>query len=105
MVYVIGLGQWPTHVAHMSEGKMSDVRALDDHFEELEAIKKENYERRSLDSPLMELCYKWLRNDRKRRLAHKEPPVDPETGLPHTHWDDLGADMEKYGDKYYNYWK
>ncbi|KAI8344342.1 P-loop containing nucleoside triphosphate hydrolase protein [Chlamydoabsidia padenii] len=96
-----GLGQWPTHVAHVSEGTVMECHALNDQFEALERIKKNNQQRQSLDSPLMELCYEWLRKDRARRQDKK---IDPATGLPHTKWDDLGANMKEFGDKYYNYW-
>ncbi|KAI8084939.1 P-loop containing nucleoside triphosphate hydrolase protein [Halteromyces radiatus] len=101
-----GLGQWPTHIAHMSEGRITEMHAMDDHFVALERVKKDNQQRHSLDSPLMELCYEWLRQDRARiRMSGDKKPIDPETGLPHSKWDELGANMKDYGDKYYNYWK
>lgn len=102
----IGLGQWPTQVAHVAEGTITELHTMDERFEELEKAKEVNRKLQSLDSPLMELCYEWLRRDRERaRLSDTTRPIDPETGLPHTKWDDLGADMKTYGDKYYNYWK
>ncbi|KAI8341176.1 P-loop containing nucleoside triphosphate hydrolase protein [Chlamydoabsidia padenii] len=100
-----GLGQWPTHVAHVTEGTIVGLHTMDDHFEELEKAKQDNRNRHSLDSPLMELCYEWLRQDKEQLSNKNAKPIHPDTGLPHTKWDDLGADMKNHGDKYYNYWK
>ncbi|ORX53975.1 P-loop containing nucleoside triphosphate hydrolase protein [Hesseltinella vesiculosa] len=97
-----GLGSWPTHVAHVTEGSIQEFRTMDD-FEELEQAKQDHVRDERLDSPFMEVCYKWLREDREKLRNRK--PIDPETGLPHTKWDELSANMKKYGDKYYNYWK
>ncbi|CAO3642606.1 unnamed protein product [Cunninghamella echinulata] len=97
-----GLGQWPTHVAHVTEGTIVGMHTMDSSFDELEKIKKEHHLKQSLDSPLMELCYLWLRDDRER-LKNKKIEINEETGLPKSKWDDL-KDL-RYGDKYYNYWK
>ncbi|CAO3600327.1 unnamed protein product [Absidia cylindrospora] len=100
-----GLGQWPTHIAHVNEGTVVEIHTMDESFEALERARKENRRRNSMDSPLMELCYELLRQDRAReRMSDKKIPIDPTTNLPHTKWDDLSANMEDYGDKYYNYW-
>ncbi|KAL0095788.1 P-loop containing nucleoside triphosphate hydrolase protein [Phycomyces blakesleeanus] len=97
-----GLGEWPTHLAHVNEGTILSLNQMND-FKELEEIKAYYREHQLLDSPLMGLCYRWLRQDKMVRKS--ELPIDPATGLPHTRWDDLSEEMKKYGDKYYNYWK
>ncbi|KAG0172800.1 CCR4-NOT regulatory complex component [Apophysomyces sp. BC1015] len=97
-----GLGQWPTHVAHVADGTVLAIHDMDK-FEELEKIKEYHAKHRILDSPLMGLCYKWLRDDRQRQMNVKQ--IDPSTGQPHTKWDDLSEDMQSHGDKFFNYWK
>ncbi|KAI9322565.1 P-loop containing nucleoside triphosphate hydrolase protein [Dichotomocladium elegans] len=99
-----GLAQWPTHVAHMMDGTVLSKNDMSN-FKELEEIKEYHSQHKLMDSPLMALCYKWLREDRDRSLAKINKPEEPATGLPHSKWDELSEDMKKNGDKYYNYWK
>ncbi|CAO3613070.1 unnamed protein product [Cunninghamella blakesleeana] len=96
-----GLGQWPTEVVHMTDGTVASIHKMDETFEELEKIRKEHELKQSLDSPLMALCYLWLRDDRKQ-LRNQQKEIEADTGLPHSKWDEL-KDL-RYGDKYYNYW-
>ncbi|CDS08096.1 hypothetical protein LRAMOSA02045 [Lichtheimia ramosa] len=96
-----GLAQWPTQIAHVSDGSVVSMEDMNN-CKELEDIKQYHRDNNILDSPLMALCYKWLREDYARQKAK---PVDPSTGQPHTKWDDLSEDMKHHGDKYYNYWK
>jgi CCR4-NOT complex subunit CAF16 len=60
-----------------------------------------------IDSPLMALCLSLLRKDKEREKAKKAQgkllAIDPNTGLPHTKWDDLSEDMKTYGDKYVSF--
>ncbi|KAI8981670.1 P-loop containing nucleoside triphosphate hydrolase protein [Mycotypha africana] len=99
-----GLGDWPTHIAHVADGRVLALHNVkDDVWPELDAIKAEHREKGLLDSPLTSLCLGWLREDRERLRNRKK--LDPATGQPHTKWDDLSEDMKKNGDKFYNYWK
>ncbi|KAI8388192.1 P-loop containing nucleoside triphosphate hydrolase protein [Radiomyces spectabilis] len=98
-----GLGEWPTHVAHVTDGTIVSMNDMQQ-FIELERVKETHFAQKQLDSPLMRLCYQWLRDDRDR-LRNKRRKIDPATGQPHTKWDDLSEDMKQHGDKYYNYWK
>ncbi|ORY94178.1 P-loop containing nucleoside triphosphate hydrolase protein [Syncephalastrum racemosum] len=97
-----GLAQWPTHIAHMSAGEMLSVEEIKT-CKELQDVRKYHRDNDIDDSPLMALCYKWLREDKARSKA--DNAIDPATGQPHTRWDDLSEDMKQHGDKYYNYWK
>ncbi|ORX88534.1 P-loop containing nucleoside triphosphate hydrolase protein [Basidiobolus meristosporus CBS 931.73] len=94
-----GIGSWPTHVAHMAEGALVELVDYNS-FPELEEIKSQPGI--VLDSPLLRLVERWLREDskelkKKRRelRGYKE----------HTKWDELSENVDKFGDKYYNYWK
>lgn len=90
-----GLGDWPTHIAHISDGTIVSLNSFNN-FPELEEQKS----RSTFDSPLLLLVEKWLKNDfdtaqsRKRKLDGSK-----------THWDELSGDARKYGDKFYNYWE
>jgi CCR4-NOT complex subunit CAF16 len=97
-----GLGDWATHIAHVTDGTCLSLHSVAD-FPELEKIKQEHRKRESSDSPLTTVCLGWLREDRDR-LRNKKP-IDPTTGLPHTKWDDMSENMKANGDKYFNYWK
>ncbi|CAO3683824.1 unnamed protein product [Umbelopsis ramanniana] len=103
-----GLGEWPTHIAHVSDGTTISIHAVND-YPEFDAFKERHLDERRIDSPLMALCLSLLREDKARERAKKAqgklPPVDPRTGQLHTRWDDLSDDMKTYGDKYFNYWK
>lgn len=67
----------------MTDGTVASIHAMDHTFEELEKIRKEHQLSQSLDSPLMELCYLWLRDDRKL-LQNKQKEIEADTGLPHS---------------------
>lgn len=100
------MAQWPTHVAHVSEGTILSMNDMKN-FPELQEIKKYHQEHDLQDSPLMALCYKWLREDREKheRQRRNEPTTTTGGGVPQTRWDVLSEDTDRYGDKYYNYWK
>jgi CCR4-NOT complex subunit CAF16 len=92
----IGLGDWPSHLAHLQAGRMDTVHS----YTELGATMKElQAKSNGFDSPLLLLVEQWLRKDfveaRRRRdvMAHSE-----------TKWDKMSNDVKKYGDKFYNYW-
>ncbi|KAH8555784.1 P-loop containing nucleoside triphosphate hydrolase protein [Umbelopsis sp. PMI_123] len=103
-----GLGEWPTHIAHVADGTAISIHHVDD-YPEFDAFKQRHMNEKRIDSPLMALCLSLLRKDKEREKAKKAqgklPAIDPNTGLPHTKWDDLSEDMKTYGDKYFNYWK
>ncbi|KAG0744883.1 hypothetical protein G6F57_006049 [Rhizopus arrhizus] len=90
-----GLGDWATHIAHVTDGTCLSLHSVAD-FPELEKIKQEHRKRESSDSPLTTVCLGWLREDRDR-LRNKKP-IDPTTGLPHTKWDDMSENMKANGD-------
>ncbi|KAI7854248.1 P-loop containing nucleoside triphosphate hydrolase protein [Circinella umbellata] len=98
-----GLGTWMTHIARMADGAIL-VKQDMKNFPEFEALKKYHQEHGLMDSPLMALCYNWLKEDKKRHDSKVKVPLEPDTGLPHSKWDELKDDMKQYGDKYYNYW-
>ncbi|KAI7905903.1 P-loop containing nucleoside triphosphate hydrolase protein [Cokeromyces recurvatus] len=97
-----GLGDWATHIAHVADGKCLSIHDVNN-FPEFEEMRKRHKEKNLVDSPLTSLCLEWLRKDREKLRNIKA--IDPETGLPHSKWDDMSKDMKNLGDKYYNYWK
>ena len=78
---------------------------MDKTFTQLEVIKEKQRQSNRLDSPLTELCYKWLREDREVLRNAKPVPINPDTGLPYTKWDELSENMKQYQDRFYNYWR
>ena len=69
--------------------------------------------RKHMDSPLLIVVERWLREDLKELRALKDANNNKdkkdrvffgEAG-PKTRWDELEKDVDNYGDKYYNYWK
>ena len=92
-----------THIARMADGAVL-VKQDVNNFPEFEALKKYHRENGLMDSPLMALCYNWLKEDKKRYHDKAKEQLEPDTGLPHSKWDELKDDMKQYGDKYYNYW-
>ncbi|KAI8925321.1 P-loop containing nucleoside triphosphate hydrolase protein [Entophlyctis helioformis] len=119
-----GLGGWPTHVAHMFDGKIEVVRDLAVGFPELEEAMRDcrtkllastagvsdspstAYEANRLlmalfNSPLLLVVERWLRED-YRRLG-QQGQLDKE-GKAMSKWDILSDNMKEYGDRYYNYW-
>lgn len=59
-----GLGTWPTHIAHMSGGRILAVHKITEIPELIEFSKQTSD---SGMSPLMRVVEKWLREDLKRR--------------------------------------
>ncbi|KAI0224489.1 CCR4-NOT regulatory complex component [Massospora cicadina] len=123
-----GLGGWPTHLAHIHRGTILSIHhilpapntksvdllqaRLADFPELLDAIKHTQAQvaRGEIsDSPLLKVVEKWLQQDFFARLqagdtrAHLGSGVG--TSAVTTLWDSLSEDVDKYGDKYYNYWK
>ncbi|KAI9495144.1 P-loop containing nucleoside triphosphate hydrolase protein [Zychaea mexicana] len=98
-----GLSSWMSHVVRMADGAVLAKYDIND-FPEYDAVKKYHREHGMMDSPLMALCYKWIKEDHRRGGDQAKRQVEPETGLPHSKWDDLKGDMKQFGDKYYNYW-
>jgi CCR4-NOT complex subunit CAF16 len=89
-----GIGEWPTHIAHMNAGTIVKCMSIDD-VQQLEAFKSAP----KANSPLLFLVEQWLRKDfsdakvRKRALEKA-----------HTHWHHLSENQKAFGDKYYNYY-
>jgi CCR4-NOT complex subunit CAF16 len=67
-----------------------------------------------MGSPLLKVVEQWLREDlRELRLLQAEERKKAEQERdrvllgeekPKTKWDTLSDNVDKYGDKYYNYW-
>ena len=104
-----GLGTWPSHIAHITGGKIDILRSINESFPELDLVKKDRISLAGsaegdgllFNSPLLLVVDKWLREDKKRieALAY-----DPEKKV-QSKWDVLSENMKEYGDKYYNYWR
>ncbi|KAK9761910.1 CCR4-NOT regulatory complex component [Basidiobolus ranarum] len=94
-----GIGNWPTHIARIAQGTVTELVDYN-HFPELDEVK--NQPGVVLDSPLLRLVERWLREDSKE-VKKKRREL---RGLKeHTKWDELSENVDKFGDKYYNYWK
>jgi CCR4-NOT complex subunit CAF16 len=98
-----GLGEWPTHIAHISDGTTLSLNHVNN-YPEFDSFKERHIKEHRIDSPLMALCLSLLRQDKIREKARRAsgqlPQIDPRTGQPHTKWDELSEDMKTYGDKY-----
>ena len=92
-----GLGEWPTHIAHMYHGLISPLIDVN-HFPELDEAIQTN---RLHNSPLLLVVEKWLRQDAQAKKTLRKN----EQGQVMTRWDILSENMKEYGDKYYNYWR
>ena len=92
-----------THIVRMADGTVLSKHDVKN-FPEFDELKQMQRDRGFADSPLMALCYKWLKEDAKRPIGYAKTHVEEETGMPHSRWDEL-KDINKYGDKYYDYWK
>ena len=93
-----GLGGWPSHIVHMSQGKIEKVQDLTKPFPELEEIIDNiRTNNQFFNSPLLTLIEKWLTKDQEL-IDKKTPATGP------SRWDVLSQNMKEYGDKYYNYW-
>lgn len=62
-----GLGGWPTHVAHMAQGRIKEYHPIEN-IKELLDMQAETKSEQGM-SPLMRLVEKWLRQDLKERRA------------------------------------
>lgn len=100
-----GLGEWPTHIAHIADGCIKAVHDLSKPFPELEEAKKgregSNFSSIIHNSPLLLVVEKWLREDYKTIVAKRKKDKE---GVTMTRWEVLSENMKQYGDKYYNYW-
>ena len=101
-----GLGEWPTHVAHMHCGTITKVysyadliTAYPDVFQQEASADAQLVQRRRFDSPLLIVVERWLRADFQEAKRHKK--LVEQGG---THWQNLSEDAKRYGDKYYNYY-
>ncbi|KAI9189810.1 CCR4-NOT regulatory complex component [Blastocladiella emersonii ATCC 22665] len=84
-----GMGNWPTHVAHLRHGEIMSMTPFD------QLIAEANLPP-SFDSPLLQIVEKWLVEDRKYREANGL--ADGEVRHK-TKWDEL-----KDGDKFYTHY-
>lgn len=84
-----GLGDWPTHLAHIRDGEIIGT------YEYEELLKQSSHIDTRFNSVLLSIVEKWLREDfnKVKRKGKKK-----------TVWDRLSEDVKQYGDKYYNYW-
>lgn len=134
---MIGLGNWPSHIAHIRRGTIIEFRDYHNNFPELDNMiihqfnlnssssddnnikdseKKEliAFLKRNMDSPLLLVAEKWLRddlrelrllqNEERKKLSQDQDKVLLCEEKPRTKWDDLSENVLVYGDKYYNYW-
>ncbi|CAG8434645.1 12372_t:CDS:2 [Ambispora gerdemannii] len=129
-----GLGDWPTHVAHIKRGAIVALHDFYNDFPELDKMITKSLElrttnekdtqssspstahlRRDMDSPLLKVVEQWLRQDfielrqlkdgeKKKNQAEQDKVLLGEE-LPRTNWDGLSDNMKIHGDKYYNYWR
>ena len=96
-----GLGSFPSHIAHISEGTVVNVRDLSEGFPEFDEMVKSRTTDLIHNSPLLLIVEKWLREDYKKINAKR---IDNVTGKLVTRWEVLSENMKEYGDKYYNYY-
>jgi CCR4-NOT complex subunit CAF16 len=101
-----GLGEWPTHLAHISSGSVKKLVNLSEPFPELDTLLATTLPSSSnplhFTSPLLKVVEAWLRQDDKEskelELSGSDKPLP-------TRWDILSDNMKQYADKYYNYWR
>eukprot|EP01098_Paradermamoeba_levis_P016624 TRINITY_DN905_c0_g1_i2.p1 TRINITY_DN905_c0_g1~~TRINITY_DN905_c0_g1_i2.p1 ORF type:complete len:296 (-),score=77.50 TRINITY_DN905_c0_g1_i2:158-1045(-) len=93
-----GLGDWATHIAHISNGKLAFAKEVSELEGDLDQVQSTN---KSRNSPLLLLVEKWLRDELvvKRKLREERKSKKKELTLVQKL-----ADDRKYGDKFYNYW-
>ena len=117
-----GLGSWPTCVSHMKRGQMVASYEFSN-FPELDAVIAEQVQlqstlsstalRKHMDSPLLIVVERWLREDLRELRALKDANNKKDEkdrvllgeARPRTRWDELEEDVNNYGDRYYNYWR
>jgi len=69
--------------------------------------------RKHMDSPLLIVVERWLREDLRELRALKDANNKKDEkdrvllgeARPRTRWDELEEDVNNYGDRYYNYWR
>ncbi|CAG8750054.1 13115_t:CDS:2 [Dentiscutata erythropus] len=128
-----GLGDWPTHIAHIKRGTIVAFHDLNQ-FPELDKMihqqlqlrsyynevddrtnqKLFSYYRKNMESPLLKVVEQWLREDfqelrllqaeERKKAEQEQDKVLLGEEVPRTKWDDLSENVNAYGDKYYNYW-
>jgi CCR4-NOT complex subunit CAF16 len=97
-----GLSDWPTHVAHLSEGKIMHLRELGSAFPELEEAKKtiSNFYG---NSPLLTVAEMWLREDLRRRKQAGQTYNKPHDEGSQPEYKKFGL-VERSSMSYYNYY-
>ena len=90
-----GLGDWPSHVAHIRNGTVVAVHDFKN-FPELEQAKSVP----SFDSPLLRVVEKWLRADFEEARARKKQISSIKTDV-----EKKGENDRVYGDRFFNYWR
>eukprot|EP01111_Echinosteliopsis_oligospora_P016366 TRINITY_DN6773_c0_g1_i1.p1 TRINITY_DN6773_c0_g1~~TRINITY_DN6773_c0_g1_i1.p1 ORF type:complete len:298 (+),score=69.03 TRINITY_DN6773_c0_g1_i1:84-977(+) len=98
-----GLGEWPTHIAHISNGSITTFDSMPN-LVELQILRsKQSLAHSSDDSPLLLFVEILLRQEfevkKKRRIEHPKKEKDMMTVV-----EKKGEDMRQYRDKFYNYW-
>jgi len=102
-----GIGDWPTHLCHLSFGKIKQIHPIGHYTDELrhfqqyllETEKARSNEGIVRNSPLLNLVEKWLRNDvqeMRDAKADDDAPILDRVQLR----DQAGKDS----DRFYNYW-
>ncbi|CAI2175512.1 10950_t:CDS:2 [Funneliformis geosporum] len=122
-----GLGDWPTHVSHIKRGTIVSFHDFNKNFTELDEMISQlsqlkdinsnlirSQSRRNMDSPLLKVVEKWLREDlreirllqaeERKKSEHERDKVLLNEEKPTNKWDILSENVETHGDKYYNYW-
>eukprot|EP00158_Paraphelidium_tribonemae_P006422 Partr_v1_DN27811_c1_g1_i1_m23135 putative (ABC) transporter len=99
-----GLGDWPTHIAHMNQGTIVKVYTYDELKQsapEFQPAKPGDDVQlwRQLNSPLLAVVERWLRGDFDGAKKRSKLVSSGETT-----WDRLSENSRVHGDKYYNYW-
>eukprot|EP00123_Amoebidium_parasiticum_P022733 comp9380_c0_seq1/m.4432 comp9380_c0_seq1/g.4432 ORF comp9380_c0_seq1/g.4432 comp9380_c0_seq1/m.4432 type:complete len:291 (-) comp9380_c0_seq1:454-1326(-) len=93
-----GIGDWATHVTHLSNGTVKVMDRLEN-VAELQEFRAQHLRGTYGDSPLLRLVELWLREEfEERKRIRKLHMQEPQTELERKKWD------RKYGDKFYNYW-
>ncbi|KAI9139137.1 P-loop containing nucleoside triphosphate hydrolase protein [Paraphysoderma sedebokerense] len=93
-----GIGDWPSHIAHIRNGTIMGLHAFNNEFLKKElSLDEHGKPKNSFDSPLLMVVERWLREDFNLRIEERRR-------IGRTKWDELSEDARKYGDKYYNYW-
>ena len=104
-----GLGEWPTHLAHIANGSVKKLQSLADPFPELDEImgKPVSVSMTPLHftSPLLKVVEVWLRQDETEAKARELAEHGSLGKVLPTRWEVLSENMKAHGDKFYNYWR